>query len=53
MDRPDIRWDAETGRVAIATGMDAPRQWFVYKPGSGGGYSTGEREGVSDWPPFS
>lgn len=41
--------DLETGRVAIATGLPAPRMWFVYDPARGGHYSSGAPEKVATW----
>lgn len=41
--------DLDTGRVAIATGMPAPREWFIFDQARGGHYSSGVKEDVDTW----
>lgn len=55
MNPPEVRFDPETGRVAVRTSMDNPnRTWFVFDPASGGHYALGTRspDDVSAWLPY-
>ena len=50
MNPPEIRFDPDTGRVAIKTTLEAPRTWFIFGAG-GGHYAPGTRSpsDVTEW----
>lgn len=51
---PEVRYDPETGRVAIKMELEAPRTWFIMGTTSGGHYAPGTRspDAVAGWPPY-
>jgi hypothetical protein len=44
-----VRVNQDGTRIAIATGASVPLPWFVFDINTGGGYSDGTYEKVSEW----
>lgn len=54
MSAPEIRYDEESGRVAIKTELPGIRSWFVFHPEFGGHYTPGNTAVafVEEWPAY-
>lgn len=49
----EVKYDAETGRIAIKTGPGVTvAPWFVFHPDHGGHYTDGVKEKVEEWPRY-